>query len=81
MSKSKRWRFDTIQGNQGQSGRLSLGLEFDAEAKNLQVHVGRARDIGASPGSENAKGLHVETRLMILHHEDEMYVCDVSTYI
>lgn len=74
-----RWNFATIRkGETGGLGRLNLSITADASQQSLQVHIGKAQDIGAAPGAENGKGLNVEVRVQIRPHADDLAVYNVS---
>lgn len=74
-----RWNFATIRkGDTGGLGRLNITIAADVSQQSLQVHIGKAQDIGAAPGAENGKGLHVECRVQIRPHADDLAVFDVS---
>ena len=74
-----RWNFATIRkSDTGGLGRLNISIAADASQQSLAIHIGKAQDIGAAPGAENGKGLHVECRVQIRPHADDLAVFDVS---
>ena len=75
-----RWNFATIRkSDTGGLGRLNITIAADASQQSLKIHIGKAQDIGAAPGAENGKGLHVECRVQIRPHDDDLAVFDVSS--
>ena len=73
-----RWKFNTLpKGQDDGQARLSLAITPVLDSLAVKVHIGSGQDIGAGPGGENGKGLHVEVRAQILPHVDEQAVAEV----